>query len=110
MSRSCLTPSRLGGGCSRPPLLAWAGSARLRSNAGPALLRRLPQVTYHYLQAIFQHLHLLKGGGTGAGDGAVRRVGWARGRRGRACAVLVRLEASGYVKSFPQGFYDAEQS
>ncbi|KIZ06585.1 replication factor A2 [Monoraphidium neglectum] len=26
------------------------------------------EVTYHYLQAIFQHLHLLKGGGTGAGD------------------------------------------
>ena len=27
------------------------------------------QLTYHNLQAIFQHLHLLKGGGTGVGAG-----------------------------------------
>lgn len=27
------------------------------------------QLTYHNLQAIFQHLHLLKGGGTGTGGG-----------------------------------------
>lgn len=25
------------------------------------------QVTYHFLQVVFQHLHLLKGGGTGVG-------------------------------------------
>jgi hypothetical protein len=27
------------------------------------------QVTYHFLQTIFQHLHLKKGGGTGTGGG-----------------------------------------
>jgi len=33
-----------------------------------------PQITYHNLQTIFQHLHLLKGGGTGAA-GAAGAVG-----------------------------------